>query len=107
VTIGGEHSTGSSQHVYPINYDTFEEDLHKLITQLKLSNCTLVGFSMGGGEEARYLGSHQRLVIQILEIGGNLLFSIFEYRRNLQPAAEFFVSFIDQKTLCFGYRCFE
>jgi len=35
------------------------------------------------------------------------LFSVFEYRRNLQPAAEFFVSFVDQKTLGFGYRCFE
>jgi len=46
-------------------------------------------------------------VLQILEIGGNILFSVFEYRRNLQPAAEFFVSFVDQKTLRFGNRRFE
>ena len=34
-------------------------------------------------------------VLQILQIGGNLLRSIFEYRRDLQPAAELFVSLID------------
>src|ERR1700720_699368 len=40
------------------NYDTFAEDLHKLVTQLKLRDFTLVGFSMGGGEVARYLGKY-------------------------------------------------
>ena len=46
----------SSQAVEGCNYDTFAEDLHKLITQLKLQDFTLVGFSMGGGEVARYFG---------------------------------------------------
>jgi non-heme chloroperoxidase len=45
----------SSQPAAGYNYDTFAEDLHKLLTQLKLSDFTLVGFSMGGGEVARYL----------------------------------------------------
>jgi non-heme chloroperoxidase len=40
------------------NYDTFTEDLHKLITALKLSHFSLVGFSMGGGEVVHYLGKH-------------------------------------------------
>src|SRR6202044_1341026 len=40
------------------NYDTFAEDLHKLVTQLKLRDFTLVGFSMGGGEVARYFGKY-------------------------------------------------
>jgi non-heme chloroperoxidase len=40
------------------NYDTFAEDLHKLITRLKLHNFSLVGFSMGGGEVARYIGKY-------------------------------------------------
>src|ERR1700682_5145719 len=46
----------SSQPATGYNYDTFAEDLHKLVTQLKLRDFTLVGFSMGGGEVARYLG---------------------------------------------------
>src|SRR6202158_1494035 len=46
----------SSQPTAGYNYDTFADDLHQLITQLKLRDFTLVGFSMGGGEVARYLG---------------------------------------------------
>ena len=38
----------SSQPTTGYNYDTFAEDLHKLVTQLKLRDFTLVGFSMGG-----------------------------------------------------------
>ena len=48
----------SSQPTTGYNYDTFAEDLHKLVTQLKLRDFTLVGFSMGGGEVARYLGRY-------------------------------------------------
>ncbi len=39
------------------DYDTLAADLNKLMTQLDLSEATLVGFSMGGGEVARYLGT--------------------------------------------------
>jgi pimeloyl-ACP methyl ester carboxylesterase len=35
-------------------YDTLTEDLHTLLTELDLRDVTLVGFSMGGGEVARY-----------------------------------------------------
>jgi len=48
----------SSQPATGYNYDTFAEDLHKLVTQLKLRDFTLVGFSMGGGEVARYFGKY-------------------------------------------------
>jgi pimeloyl-ACP methyl ester carboxylesterase len=48
----------SSQPATGYNYDTFTEDLHKLVTELKLRDFTLVGFSMGGGEVARYLGRY-------------------------------------------------
>src|ERR1700683_180879 len=48
----------SSQPATGYNYDTFAEDLHKLVTQLKLRDFTLVGFSTGGGEAARYLGKY-------------------------------------------------
>lgn len=40
------------------DYDTLTRDLHKLITQLDLREATLVGFSMGGGEVARYVAAH-------------------------------------------------
>jgi non-heme chloroperoxidase len=46
----------SSQPTTGYNYETFAEDLHKLVTQLELRDFALVGFSMGGGEVARYLG---------------------------------------------------
>ena len=40
------------------DYDTLAADLNNLITHLKLSEVTLVGFSMGGGEIARYIGKY-------------------------------------------------
>src|SRR3970282_1155301 len=46
----------SSQPTTGYNYEPFAEDLHKLVTQLELRDFALVGFSMGGGEVARYLG---------------------------------------------------
>jgi non-heme chloroperoxidase len=48
----------SSQPTTGYSYDTFAEDLHKLITHLELREFALVGFSMGGGEVARYLGKY-------------------------------------------------
>ncbi len=39
------------------NYDTFADDLQKLITELDLKKVTLIGHSMGTGEIARYLGT--------------------------------------------------
>src|SRR5205823_211149 len=48
----------SSQPITGYNYDTFAEDLRKLITHLELREVALVGFSMGGGEVARYLGKY-------------------------------------------------
>lgn len=48
----------SSQPWDGYDYDTFASDLHKLILQLDLRDVTLVGFSMGGGEVARYVGTY-------------------------------------------------
>lgn len=47
----------SSQPWSGYDYDTFAADLHSLIEHLDLQNVTLVGFSMGGGEVARYIGT--------------------------------------------------
>lgn len=40
------------------DYDTLADDLNELIIQLNLSEVVLVGFSMGGGEVARYIGKY-------------------------------------------------
>jgi non-heme chloroperoxidase len=48
----------SSQPTTGYGYDTFAEDLRKLIEHLALRDFALVGFSMGGGEIARFLGKY-------------------------------------------------
>jgi pimeloyl-ACP methyl ester carboxylesterase len=48
----------SSQPWGGYDYDTFAADLHVLLEHLDLTDVTLVGFSMGGGEVARYIGTH-------------------------------------------------
>src|ERR1700730_825488 len=61
----------SSQPTTGYNYDTFAEDLHKLITHLNLRDFALVGFSMGGGEVARYIGKYgSKGVRRAVIIGG-------------------------------------
>ena len=40
------------------SYDTLAEDLDGLITALDLNDVTLIGFSMGGGEVARYVARY-------------------------------------------------
>jgi non-heme chloroperoxidase len=39
-------------------YDQLSDDLLDLLQELRLENVTLVGFSMGGGEVARYMSRH-------------------------------------------------
>jgi non-heme chloroperoxidase len=50
----GQSSKPSSGY----DYDTFAADLHKVVSTLDLRDFALVGFSMGGGEVARYLGKY-------------------------------------------------
>ena len=40
------------------DYDTFAADLNDLLTDLDLTDVNLVGFSMGGGELGRYVGTY-------------------------------------------------
>ncbi len=42
----------------PYSYDALAEDLNDLITKLGLVDAIIVGFSMGGGEVARYIGNY-------------------------------------------------
>jgi non-heme chloroperoxidase len=48
----------SSQPWKGNDMDTFADDLSELIEKLDLKDATLIGFSMGGGEVARYIGRH-------------------------------------------------
>jgi non-heme chloroperoxidase len=61
----------SSQPTTGYNYDTFAADLRKLVTHLRLRKFALVGFSMGGGEVARYIGKYgSKGVSKAVIIGG-------------------------------------
>ena len=48
----------SSQPWNGNDMDTFADDLSELIKALDLKDAVLIGFSMGGGEVARYIGRH-------------------------------------------------
>jgi len=48
----------SSQPWDGYNYDTLSDDLADVLSTMQLSDVTLVGFSMGGGEVARFLTRH-------------------------------------------------
>jgi non-heme chloroperoxidase len=48
----------SSKPTAGYDYDTFAADLHTLLGHLELDEVILVGFSMGTGEVARYLGTY-------------------------------------------------
>ena len=48
----------SSQPWEGYDYNTFAADLGALLDHLDLRDVTLAGFSMGGGEVARYIGTH-------------------------------------------------
>lgn len=61
----------SGQPTSGYNYDTFAEDLYKLVKHLDLHNFALVGFSMGGGEVARYIGNYgSKGVSKAVIVGG-------------------------------------
>ena len=48
----------SSKTATGYDYDTFAGDLNAVLTELDLRDVVLVGFSMGSGEVARYLGTY-------------------------------------------------
>jgi len=52
---------GFGQSGHPVSgydYDTFAADLNDVMTRLDLRNAVIAGFSMGGGEVARYIGRY-------------------------------------------------
>ncbi|RPD99292.1 alpha/beta hydrolase [Candidatus Pantoea deserta] len=52
------------------DYDTFADDIHGLIEHLGISDITLVGFSMGGGDVSRYIGRYGTAKVKSLVLLG-------------------------------------
>jgi non-heme chloroperoxidase len=48
----------SSRPIHGYDFDTLAADLDTLLTELDLQDVTLIGFSLGTGELARYIGAH-------------------------------------------------
>ena len=60
----------SDKPVRGYDYDTLADDLANVIDELNLSNVTLVGFSMGGGEVARYVTRHGQAKLHSVVFAG-------------------------------------
>ncbi len=50
------------------NYDSLADDLADIMNQNVVSNATLVGFSMGGGEVVRYMTNHASRNVQSIAL---------------------------------------
>jgi pimeloyl-ACP methyl ester carboxylesterase len=70
----------SSQPWNGYNYDTLTDDLAAVIEQTNAQDATLVGFSMGGGEVARYMSRHESKGV----VQAGLVSSILPYRLKTQ-----------------------
>ena len=58
ITYDRRGSGKSSQPTVGYDYDTFAADLKVVLDTLNLTDAVLVGFSMGTGEVARYIGNY-------------------------------------------------
>ena len=68
VTLHYDDTAGAGRpvvliHGWPLSgaacdYNSLSDDLAALLDHLELTDVTLVGFSMGGGEVARYIARH-------------------------------------------------
>ncbi|MFC7418547.1 alpha/beta fold hydrolase [Iodobacter arcticus] len=76
----------SSQPWNGYDYDTLSDDLAAVIQQTGAVDVTLVGFSMGGGEVARYMSRHQgKSVVKTALISSVLPFML---KRSNNPDGE-------------------
>ena len=70
----------SSQPWNGYNYDTLSDDLEDVLSTLQLSDVTLIGFSMGGGEVARFLTRHGKSQVR----SATLISSIIPYMQKTE-----------------------
>jgi pimeloyl-ACP methyl ester carboxylesterase len=75
----------------PYDYDLLAEDLKQVLDECELQNVTLVGFSMGGGEVARYIArfgeSRLHSVVFAASVTPYLMHTADNPEGPLQPAA--------------------
>lgn len=76
----------SSQPWSGYDYDTLAQDLNELIAELTLSDVTLVGFSMGGGEVARYIGMYGSTFIRSAVFAAAVTPYLFQSEKNPEGA---------------------
>jgi esterase len=57
---------GLSFHSDEMSYELMAEDVHKLITHLKLDSCILIGHSMGGKVAMKLAGSHPEYINKLI-----------------------------------------
>lgn len=74
----------SSQPTTGYDYDTFASDLKELLEALELNDVALVGFSMGTGEIARYLGHYGSARIDKVAFLGSLQPYLLQTEENPQ-----------------------
>lgn len=82
------------------DYDTLANDLRELILHLELRNITLVGFSMGGGEVARYLSKFSGERVSKAVLISSVLPSLSQSTRNPEgiPLEKFEERIVEIKT---------
>ncbi|MBC8025305.1 MAG: alpha/beta hydrolase [Steroidobacteraceae bacterium] len=66
----------SSQPWSGYDYDTLTDDLHEIMKALDVKDAALIGFSMGGGEVARYMSKYQGAGV----VQAGLISSIVPYK---------------------------
>ncbi len=76
----------SSQPENGYNYDTLSADLASLVEQLDLRDAVLVGFSMGGGEVARYLSAHDVDRLAGVVFAASVTPALAQHSENLEGA---------------------
>ena len=75
----------SSHPATGYDYDTFADDLADLIDKLDVPQVALVGFSMGGGEIARYLTRHGAAKVSRARVASGSTISIVYTSRTSSP----------------------
>lgn len=79
----------SDKPVVGYHYDRLASDLHDLVTHLDLTDAVLLGFSMGGGEVARYCSTYGTDRLSGVVLSGSICPALKQNERNPDGAMPF------------------